>query len=96
MHIISFTMEYCRHIYTAKESHYIRSQCLDCMSCTIKYLTIPITITNYLFKQNQTRNMTKVILKTHEKKNNYNVRAEEIALKTSWQLAYIHLENHDK
>ena len=53
-------------------------------------LDITITITNYLFRQNQTGNITKVILMTHIKKQHYKVCAKEISLKTSWPLAYNH------
>ena len=48
---------------------------------SLEFLTI--TITNYLFRQNQTRNITKVILITHTKIPtlvDYKVRAKEIAL----------------
>ena len=34
---------------------------------------------NYLFRQCRTRNITKVILITHIKRQHYNVRAKEIA-----------------
>ena len=61
---------------------------------TNMFINITITITNYLFRQNRTRNITKVILITHIKiptLQHYNVCAKEITLKTSWPLAYNHV-----
>ena len=37
------------------------------VTATKYHATKPITITNYLFRQNRTRNITKVILITHTK-----------------------------
>ena len=58
----------------------------------VTFVTITITITNYLFRQNRTRNITKVILITHTKNINITTFVpRRLHLKTSWPLAYNHL-----
>ena len=53
--------------YASSSEKILKMIKLNCNSLVRFEVTITITITNYLFRQNRTRNITKVILITHTK-----------------------------